>query len=201
MSAHTGNPPANGATPRPHVVERSTRETEIRVEIARGTGHATVDTTQPFLDHMVVTLARYASLDLQLQARGDLKHHLIEDVGIVLGTAIAGLASPTVARYGDRTIPMDDALVQAVIDVGGRAFYEGPLPSRLYDHWMRSFSDHARATLHLRVLRGQDRHHIVEAAFKSLGLALRDALAEGDGVFSTKGRVESSAGARTGSPA
>jgi imidazoleglycerol-phosphate dehydratase len=147
-----------------------------------------------------VTLARYASLDLQLQARGDLKHHLIEDVGIVIGTAIAGLASPTVARYGDRTIPMDDALVQAVIDVGGRAFYEGPLPSRLYDHWMRSFSDHARATLHLRVLRGHDRHHVVEAAFKSLGLALRDALAEGDGVFSTKGRVETAVAARTGSP-
>jgi imidazoleglycerol-phosphate dehydratase len=200
MSAHAGNPPANGAAPRPHVVERVTRETEIRVEIARGTGRATVDTTQPFLDHMVVTLARYASLDLQLQARGDLKHHLIEDVGIVIGTAVAGLASPTVARYGDRTIPMDDALVQAVIDVGGRAYYEGPLPSRLYDHWMRSFSDHARATLHLRVLRGLDRHHVVEAAFKSLGLALRDALAEGDGVFSTKGRVETAVGARTGSP-
>jgi imidazoleglycerol-phosphate dehydratase len=200
MSAHTGNTPANGAVPRPHVVERVTRETEIRVEIARGTGRATADTTQPFLDHMVVTLARYASLDLQLQARGDLKHHLIEDVGIVIGTAVAGLASPTVARYGDRTIPMDDALVQAVIDVGGRAYYEGPLPSRLYDHWMRSFSDHARATLHLRVLRGHDRHHVVEAAFKSLGLALRDALAEGDGVFSTKGRVEMAAGARTGAP-
>ena len=107
----------------------------------------------------------------------------------MIGTAVAGLASPTVARYGDRTIPMDDALVQAVLDVGGRAFYEGPLPSRLYDHWMRSFSDHARATLHLRVLRGPDRHHVVEAAFKSLGLALRDALAEGDGVFSTKGAV------------
>ncbi len=200
MSAHAGNPPANGAPARPHVVERVTRETEIRVEIARGTGRATADTTQPFLDHMVVTLARYASLDLQLKARGDLKHHLIEDVGIVIGTAVAGLASPTVARYGGRTIPMDNALVQAVIDVGGRAYYEGPLPSRLYDHWMRSFSDHARATLHLRVLRGHDRHHVVEAAFKSLGLALRDALAEGDGVFSTKGRVETVVGARTGSP-
>ena len=200
MSAHTGNVPANGAALAPHVVERVTRETEIRVEIARGMGRATVDTTLPFLDHMVMTLARYASLDLQLQARGDLKHHLIEDVGIVIGTAIAGLASPTIARYGDRTIPMDDALVQAVIDVGGRAFYEGPLPSRLYDHWMRSFSDHARATLHLRVLRGRDRHHVVEAAFKSLGLALRDALADGDGVFSTKGRVETAVGARTGAP-
>lgn len=175
---------------RGHVVERVTRETNVRVEISRGTGRATVDTTQPFLDHMVATLARYSGLDLNVVARGDLKHHLIEDVAIVIGTAVAGLATPTVARYGSRTIPMDDALVHAALDVGGRPFYRGPLPSRLYDHWMRSFSDHARVTLHLRVLRGEDRHHVVEAAFKALGLAIRDALAEGGEVFSTKGRVE-----------
>jgi imidazoleglycerol-phosphate dehydratase len=87
---------------------------------------------------------------------------------------------------------MDDALVHCAIDVGGRPYYRGPLPSTLYDHWMRSFADNARATLHLRVLRGADRHHVVEAAFKALGLALRDALAEtGDdgAVFSTKGAV------------
>ncbi len=180
----------NAAGARAHVVERVTRETDIRVEIARGAGRATADTTQPFLDHMVVTLARYAALDLNVIARGDLKHHLIEDVAIVIGTAVAGLATPTIARYGDRTIPMDDALVHAVLDVGGRPFYQGPLPSRLYDHWMRSFSDHARATLHLRVLRGQDRHHVVEAAFKALGLAIRDALVETGEVFSTKGRVQ-----------
>lgn len=202
MSAQAGGSPANGTAPRPHVVERVTRETEIRVEIARGTGRATADTTQPFLDHMMVTLARYASLDLRIEARGDLKHHLIEDVGIVIGTALAGLATPTVARYGARTIPMDDALVQAVIDVGGRPFYRGPLPSRLYDHWMRSFCDHARATLHVSVLRGNDRHHVVEAAFKALGLAIRDALTEGgDEVFSTKGRIETAVGPRPGVPA
>jgi imidazoleglycerol-phosphate dehydratase len=180
----------NAAAERAHVVERVTRETDIRVEIARGTGRATADTTQPFLDHMLVTLARYSALDLNVIARGDLKHHLIEDVAIVIGTAVAGLATPTVARYGDRTIPMDDALVHAVLDVGGRPFYQGPLPSRLYDHWMRSFSDHARATLHVRVLRGQDRHHVVEAAFKALGFTIRDALVESGEVFSTKGRVE-----------
>jgi imidazoleglycerol-phosphate dehydratase len=180
----------NATGARGHVVERVTRETDIRVEIARGAGRATADTTQPFLDHMLVTLARYSALDLTVQARGDLKHHLIEDVAIVVGTAVAGLATPTAARYGDHTIPMDDALVQAVLDVGGRPFYQGPLPSRLYDHWMRSFADHARATLHLRVLRGQDRHHIVEAAFKALGLAIRDALVDGGEVFSTKGHVE-----------
>ena len=93
------------------------------------------------------------------------------------------------ARYGDRTIPMDDALVHVALDIGGRPWYEGPLPSGLYDHWMRSFADNARATLHVRVIRGRDRHHIVEAAFKALGLALRDALVETGAVFSTKGSV------------
>jgi imidazoleglycerol-phosphate dehydratase len=85
---------------------------------------------------------------------------------------------------------MDDALVHCALDLGGRPFYRGPLPSTLYDHWMRSFSDNAKATLHLRVLRGTDGHHVVEAAFKALGLAIRDALAESGAVFSTKGSVD-----------
>jgi len=84
---------------------------------------------------------------------------------------------------------MDDALVHCALDLGGRPYYRGPLPSALYDHWMRSFSDNARATLHLRVLRGRDRHHVVEAAFKALGLAVRDAFVDSGAVFSTKGGV------------
>jgi imidazoleglycerol-phosphate dehydratase len=84
---------------------------------------------------------------------------------------------------------MDDALVQVSVDIGGRPYYEGPLPSRLYDHWMRSFSNEARATIHILVLRGSDRHHIVEAAFKALGLALRDALVDTGDTVSTKGSV------------
>jgi len=84
---------------------------------------------------------------------------------------------------------MDEALVHCALDLGGRPYYRGPLPSSLYDHWMRSFSDNARATLHLRVLRCVDRHHVVEAAFKALGLAVRDALADHGAVFSTKGAV------------
>ena len=169
------------------VVTRETRETQIRVDVRPGTGKASVDTSEPFLDHMLVTLARYAGLDLDVTARGDLPHHLIEDVAIVFGAAVAALAPATAARYGDRTIPMDDALVHVSVDIGGRPYYEGPLPSGLYDHWMRSFADNAKATLHVRVIRGRDRHHIVEAAFKALGLALRDALAESGAVFSTKG--------------
>ena len=173
------------------VLVRETKETTVRVDLAVGTGVASSDTGVPFLDHMMVTLARCSGLDLHLHARGDLRHHLIEDAAIVTGAALATMLPPSAARYGHRVVPMDDALVQAALDLGGRPYYRGPIPSSLYDHWMRSFTDHARATLHLRVLRGRDRHHIVEASFKALGLALRDALADsGAGaVFSTKGSV------------
>ncbi len=170
-------------------LERNTRETQIEVELKAGTGQCSVSTGIPFLDHMITTLARYSGLDISVVATGDLKHHLIEDVAIVLGTAFADQLPAACYRYGDRTVAMDDALVQAVIDTGGRAYYRGPLPSGLYDHWMRSFAQNAAMTLHIRVLRGTDRHHIVEAAFKALGIAMRDALREGDTVFSTKGAV------------
>lgn len=171
------------------VVVRETKETNIRCELTRGAGRATVSTGQPFLDHMLVAFARYSGLDVSIQATGDLPHHLIEDVAICLGAAVAGLLPATAARYGDRTVPMDEALVHCALDLGGRPFYRGPLPSSLYDHFMRSFSDNARATLHLRVLRGTDRHHIVEGAFKALGFAVRDAFVDSGAVFSTKGSV------------
>jgi imidazoleglycerol-phosphate dehydratase len=172
-------------------ITRETRETSIRLDLTPGAGSADVETGIGFLDHMLVTFARYSGLDLRVRARGDLKHHLIEDVAICVGAALAELTPASAARYGDRTVPMDDALVHCALDLGGRPYYSGPLPSTLYDHWMRSFADNARATLHLRVLRGTDRHHIVEAAFKALGLAIRDALVESGGtVFSTKGSVK-----------
>jgi imidazoleglycerol-phosphate dehydratase len=169
--------------------QRTTNETVVRVKVAIGTGKAAVTTTVPFLDHMMTALARYAAIDLDLTAEGDLRHHVIEDVAITLGGAIRRLSPATAARYGERTVPMDDALVHAVVDLGGRPYYRGPLPSSLYDHWMRSFCDHAGLTLHVRVLRGSDRHHVVEAAFKALGFALRDALADTGAVASTKGSV------------
>ena len=172
------------------LIERNTRETQIRIELQDGPGEIRVETGNAFLDHMMVTLARYAGVTLDLRASGDLKHHLIEDVAIAVGEAFAESTPDTCARYGQRVIPMDDALVQAAIDVGGRAYYQGELPSGLYTHWMRSFADQSRSTLHVRVLRGNDAHHIVEAAFKALGLALRDARAQAADVFSTKGRVE-----------
>ena len=171
------------------VVERETRETKIRVVATIGNGKGESRTGIPFLDHMMVTLARYSGLDLEIAATGDLAHHTIEDVAICVGAAVASVVPATAARYAHRVVPMDDALVECALDVGGRPYYRGPLPSNLYDHWMRSFADNAKTTLHLRVLRGRDRHHVVEAGFKALGLSLRDALADDGVVFSTKGSV------------
>lgn len=171
------------------VVERKTKETDIRVEIAIGTGRAVMNTSVPFLDHMLTALARYSGLDLTVTATGDLRHHLIEDVALTIGEALRRALPATCARYGERTVPMDEALVQAVLDAGGRPYYRGPIPSTLYDHFMRSFCDASKVTLHIRVLRGTDRHHIVEAAFKALGFALRQALVDTGTVFSTKGAV------------
>lgn len=166
---------------------RETSESTVRVAVERGGGASVIDTGNRFLDHMLATLARYADVRFEIRASADLRHHLIEDVAITVGAAIRKLTGPAIARYGESTVPMDDALVSVALDAGGRAYYEGPLPSGLYDHWMRSFCEHAAVTLHICVLRGRDRHHIVEAAFKALGFALRQALRDGGGINSSKG--------------
>lgn len=171
------------------VVVRESKETQIRCELQAGTGVARVSTGDAFLDHMLTAFARYSGIDVDVQATGDMRHHLIEDVAITLGQAVAAFAPAGCARYAERTVPMDDALVQVVADIGGRPYYRGPLPSPLWDHFMRSFADNARTTLHVRVIRGTDKHHIVEAAFKALGFCMREALRESGAVFSTKGAV------------
>ena len=171
------------------VIVRETAETKIRVEVALGTGAAEVDTGLPFFNHMLATLAKYSGLDLTIRAHGDLRHHLMEDVAIAVGAGVAKVIPATAVRYADRFVPMDDALVHAAIDVGGRPYYRGRLPNKLYEHWLRSFCDNAKVTLHVRVLRGMHRHHIIEATFKAVGLALRDALVDSGTVFSTKGAV------------
>lgn len=171
---------------------RDTSETSIDLSVAidPSADAARCSTGEPFLDHMLVTLARYAGLRLEVEARGDLRHHLVEDVAITLGLALREEIADECRRYGHAVVPMDDALVEAAVDVGGRPYYAGRLPGTLYEHFLRSLAENARSTLHVRVLRGRDRHHVIEAAFKSTGLALREALsASSGGVFSTKGRV------------
>jgi imidazoleglycerol-phosphate dehydratase len=172
-------------------IERKTNETTIDLEVerSRGPGRIEVSTGDGFLDHMLTTLARYAGLGLQVKASGDMRHHLVEDVAIALGLALATEVPERAERYGWALVPMDEALAQAAVDLGGRPYYVGRLPSNLYEHFLRSRATNLRATLHVKVIRGRDRHHMVEAAVKATGLALRQALREGDAVFSTKGSV------------
>lgn len=171
-------------------LERKTKETTIVAEVAVGTGVSNVDISDRFLAHMVETLARYSDLDITVTATGDLRHHLVEDVAIVLGQALRAEVTDEVARFGSALIPMDEALAEAAIDVGGRPYYVGKLPSKLYTHFLHSFANNLGATLHVRVLRGSDRHHMVEAAIKATGVALRQALVPRDEIFSTKGSVQ-----------
>ena len=170
-------------------LKRETNETRIVLEVKGDGGPISVTTDEPFLTHMVETLARYAGLGLTLEATGDLRHHLVEDVAIALGLALAREVPAEADRYGWASVPMDDALVRASLDLGGRAWYEGRIPSPLYQHFLQSLAVNLGATLHVVVDRGRDRHHVVEAAVKATGLALRQALRRGDSVFSTKGSV------------
>lgn len=149
-----------------------------------------VRTTMPFYDHMLTTLLRYANLRGSVHATGDLRHHLVEDVAIAIGRAVRELVPAKCARYGHRAIPMDDALVLAAVDVGGRYFFAGSVPNALHTHAMRSFAEHLGASIHVRVLAGTDRHHQIEAGWKAIGLALRDAMVPGATLFSTKGSIE-----------
>ena len=141
---------------------------------------------------MLTTLGRYAGVFLQVKAKGDLRHHLVEDVAIAVGLALRDEVPETCSRFGWATVPMDDALVRAAVDVGGRPWYEGRLPSALYQHFLQSLAVNLGANLHIEVARGRDKHHIVEAAVKATGLALRQALSQGgeNAVFSTKGSVK-----------
>lgn len=179
-------------------IVRETRETRVRAAFARNGSRIDVRTCIPFLDHMLVTFARYADAALTVEASGDLRHHIIEDVAITVGAAVREALPPACTRYGHRVVAMDDALVEVTLDLGGRRYYRGPLPARLYDHWMRSFVEHAQCTLHIRVLRGRDRHHVIEAAFKALGFALRDAAADASAIMSTKGDVRLNAACSPG---
>ena len=192
-------------------IERATSETKLVVEIdLDGTGIADVSTGVGFYDHMLTSLAKHSGMDLTVHAEGDLHidaHHTVEDVAIALGQAFAEALGDKqgITRYGDATIPMDEVLVQAAVDLSGRPYFVhdepvgmtpmiGPdYPTSLTRHVLESFAFNARITLHVRVLYGgRDAHHIVEAQFKALARALRAAVAidpRVSGVPSTKGAL------------
>jgi imidazoleglycerol-phosphate dehydratase len=190
-------------------VERNTRETKIAVELnVDGTGRADLATGIPFLDHMLDQVARHGMVDLMVKANGDLDidaHHTVEDVGIVIGQALAKALGDKagLTRYGHAYVPLDEALSRVVIDLSGRPGLEfhvaftrarvGTFDVDLAHEFFQGFVNHALATLHVDNLRGANAHHQCETVFKAFGRALRMAVARdprtGGAIPSTKGAL------------
>lgn len=187
-------------------IERKTKETEIQVRLnLDGTGEAQVKTGIGFFDHMLTAFARFAFLDLVVQAVGDLEvdaHHTIEDCGIVIGQALKEACGDKVGieRVGEALLPMDEALVQVALDLANRPYLVwnvecpdglvGEFPVEMAEEFFRAFAVQSGITLHVRQLAGKNRHHILEAAFKGVGRALGLALRKNtrySGILSTKG--------------
>lgn len=190
--------------PRSSHQQRVTKETRIELDlVVDGTGRSSASTGIPFFDHMLAQLGKHAGFDLDVEAKGDLEvdlHHTVEDVGIVLGTALKEALGEKagVRRFASATVPLDEALVQVALDLSGRPFlvYEvdpiaewiGSFDPQLCEEFWRAFAFAAGITLHLRSISGRNGHHVIEASFKGVARALRDAVTiEGDAVPSTKG--------------
>jgi imidazoleglycerol-phosphate dehydratase len=194
------------------VVDRETKESKVHVEVdIDGTGRSDVSTGVGFYDHMLASFARHSLVDLTVQTDGDTHidaHHTVEDTAIVLGDALREALGDKsgIRRFGDATVPLDEALVQAVVDVSGRPYcvhtgepdaqafvligdqYLGSLTRHVFE----TLAFHAQIALHVRVLSGRDPHHLVEAQFKAVARAFRDAVAldpRESGVPSTKGTL------------
>ena len=182
---------------------RTTKETDIALTLSLDGGEVAVSTGIGFFDHMLTALAFYGGLGLTLTVRGDLEvdgHHTVEDVGIVLGQAVREALGDRrgIRRFASAYIPMDEALCLTALDFSNRPFlvFDAPMPqpmigaydSCLTEEFMRAFAVNAGATLHMKCLYGGNAHHITEALFKSLGVAVREAVQiTGAGVTSTKG--------------
>ena len=173
-------------------ISRSTRETKIELDVdIDGRGTYDCDIKDEFLRHMVETLAKYSGTDLRISATGDLEHHLIEDVAITLGRAFReAIGDMPVRRIASATVPMDEALVSVTVDLIDRPYAQLEVPDQMYEHFLRSFAMELRATVHTIVVRGKDSHHIVEATFKALGLALKEAMVPSQTTMSTKADVK-----------
>lgn len=184
-------------------ISRKTKETEVKVELnLDGSGQNQIKTSIGFLDHMFELFSFHGNFDLKLKAIGDIHidyHHLIEDIGIVFGKSLDKALGDRkgIKRYGFASIPMDEALTQVSIDIGGRAFivynvpFEGLIKDiniNLFEEFFRAVANNAKITLHINVMYGKDLHHIIEAVFKAFSKALRDAvMITGDTLPSTKG--------------
>lgn len=189
-------------------IDRKTNETSVRVSLnLDGSGRGAVDTGVGFLDHMLMQIATHGLVDLELKATGDTHidyHHTVEDVGIALGQAVAKALGDKagIVRYGEATVPMDEALALVALDFSGRAHlsYEdglaggkvGQVDTELFREFFEAFVRNANMTLHIRVLAGSNAHHVIEGVFKAFARALRKA-AEKDsrrfGVPSSKGNL------------
>jgi imidazoleglycerol-phosphate dehydratase len=188
-------------------VARRSKETRLtaKVDLA-GRGRVKVATGLAFLDHMVEQVARYGGFDITLRGAGDLDvdtHHLVEDAGIVVGQALSRALGDRagIARFASAYAPLDESLARVVVDLGKRPYLSynvplrgriGTLESEVLEEFWRALSIHLGATIHVDVIRGRNRHHIAEATFKALGLALREAMAtgRGTGVPSSKGVLD-----------
>lgn len=193
-------------------VERTTKESMVQVSVdLDGTGAAEIETGVGFFDHMLASLARHSLIDLDVHTQGDLHidaHHTVEDTSIVLGQALREALGDKhgIRRFGEATVPLDEALVQAVVDVSGRPYcvhtgepdgqayvvIGGNFPGSLTRHVLETLAFNAQIALHVRVLAGRDPHHLVEAQFKAVARALRAAIAPDPretGVPSTKGSL------------
>jgi len=189
-------------------VRRHTKETDVRVRLnLDGSGKSQISTGLPFLDHMLDLFARHGLFDLDVSCQGDLEiddHHSVEDIAITLGQALVQALGDKagIKRYGEATVPMDEALCRSVIDLSGRFYlvYEvvtrrqriGNFSVELAEHFWRSLAETAKFNLHIDCLRGRNTHHILEGTFKATTRALRQAVERDPritGVLSTKGSL------------
>ncbi len=187
-------------------VRRTTAETDVHVIVdLDGSGAITTSTGVGFFDHMLTLFARHSLIDLEVETRGDLatgSHHTVEDTGIVIGQALDQALGDRagIERYGSALVPMDECLAQAAIDISGRPFVAcdvalaatvvGGFETDLLEEFLRGLANHAKLTLHLRLLSGENPHHVIEVCFKAVARALRDAVTanpRATGVPSTKG--------------
>jgi imidazoleglycerol-phosphate dehydratase len=188
---------------------RTTNETDVCVKIDfDGSGETSVETGIPFFDHLLSSFARHGRFDLDLQVNGDLEiddHHVVEDVGIVLGDVVheAQRERVSIERFGSAIVPMDDALIMMAIDLGGRTYVDikiefkkehvGSFVLDNVKHFLRSLADAGCLNLHTRKLAGEDDHHVAEATFKALGISLARAIQKDPALAgstpSTKGNI------------